>query len=391
MATTIGVEEEYLLVDAATGLPAAREDKVRATAGLQPFVAAGEVQSELLQAQVEVATPVCAELVEVGGHLLRLRHAVAGAAEAHGCRLVASGTPPTHQGPPVPVTDHARYRAMQRQAPQLVAEQMVCGMHVHVAVPGRRAGVEVLNRIRVWLPTLTAMSANSPLWKGHDTGFASWRTVIFNRWPVSGIPPYFADEEDYDLRVRRLLSTRVIADTGQLYWQARLSERYPTVEIRCMDVQLRAGDAIMLAGLVRALVETAMYEAATGVRAPRCAPELIRAAMWQAARHGLGGDLIDAQGCRRRAGDVVGGLLEHVGSALEAAGDLREVTAVVHRLLREGTGADLQRRALHAGGLDAVNGLLASTDIGGAPEERPAVFPRTGGAVPLRTSEGTTA
>lgn len=390
MATTVGVEEEYLLVDAATGLPAAREDKVRATAGLQPFVTAGEVQSELLQAQVEVATPVCAELGEVGGHLLRLRHAVAGAAEVHGCRLVASGTPPAHPETPVPITGHARYRAMQQQAPQLVAEQLVCGMHVHVAVPSRQMGVEVLNRVRVWLPTLTAMSANSPLWKGRDTGFASWRTVIFDRWPVSGVPPYFADVEDYDLRVRRLLATRVIADTGQLYWQARLSERYPTVEIRCMDVQLRASDAVMLAGLVRALVETAMWEAAAGVNATRCAPELIRTAMWQAARHGLSGDLIDAQGCRRRAEDVVGRLLDHVSSALKAAGDLREVTAVVHRLLREGTGADQQRQALHTGGLDAVNGLLAFTDIGGSPEERPRGFPPAGGAVPLQTFGGAT-
>lgn len=390
MATTVGVEEEYLLVDAATGLPAAREDKVRVTAGLQPFVTAGEVQSELLQAQVEAATPVCAELGEVGGHLLRLRHALAGAAEAHGCRLVASGTPPSHQETP-PVTDSARYRAMQQQAPQLVAEQLVCGMHVHVAVPSRRMGVEVLNRIRVWLPALTAMSANSPLWKGHDTGFASWRTVIFDRWPVSGIPPHFADVEDYDLRVQRLLSTRVISDTGQLYWQARLSERYPTVEIRCMDVQLRASDAVMLAGLVRALVETSMWEAAAGVRVTRCAPEMIRTAMWQAARHGLSGDLIDAQGHRRRAEDVVGRLLDHVNSALKAAGDLREVTAVVHRLLREGTGADQQRRALRTGGLDAVNDLLAFTDVGGSPEKRPTVFPPAKGDAPLQTFGGATA
>ncbi|GGZ91619.1 glutamate--cysteine ligase [Streptomyces echinoruber] len=365
MTTTLGVEEEYLLIDPVTGRLVAQSVKVRAAAGLEPFVAAHEIQAELLQAQVEVATPVCATLAEVGGHLLRLRHAVSEAAEAHGCRLAAGGTPALGQGLPVPVTEHVRYRAMQRQAPQLVAEQLVNGMHVHVAVADRQMGVEVLNRIRGWLPILTAMAANSPLWQGHDTGFASWRTVVFDRWPVSGVPPLFADEADYDRRVRRLLAAGVIGDTGQLYWQARLSERYPTVEVRCLDVQLRTDDAVMFAGLVRALVETAAGEATAGVPVPEWEPELAKAAMWQAARHGLGGYLIDPRGLRCRAGDAVFRLLQHVGPALEAAGDLREVDSLVHRLLRRGTGADQQRRALATGGLAAVNALLTGAEADG--------------------------
>jgi carboxylate-amine ligase len=356
--TTVGVEEEYLLVDPVTGLLAPYAEKVRAAAGVEPFVTSREIQSELLQAQIEVATPVCGTLEEVGGHLLRLRHAVAGAAEAHGCRIMASGTPLRREAVPVPVTEQTRYKAMQRQAPQLVAEQMVNGMHVHVGVPDRHVGVEVLNRLRVWLPTLTGMAANSPLWEEHDTGFASWRTVVFDRWPVSGIPPYFADEKDYDVRIQRLLATGVINDAGQVYWQARLSERYPTVEVRCLDVQLRTADAVMFAGLVRALADTAVREAAAGVAPAEPDMELLRVAMWQAARHGLSGDLVDPAGRRRRAGDVVCGLLEHVAPALEEAGDSREVTALVHRLLREGTGADRQRQVLAEGGLDAVAEMI---------------------------------
>jgi carboxylate-amine ligase len=363
MATTVGVEEEYMLVEAATGRSAPRAEKVRAAAGVEPYVTAKEVQAELLQTQIEVATPVCSTLDEVGGHLLRLRHAVAGAAEAHGCRILASGTPPLRETLPVPVTDRARYRALKQQAPQLVAEQMVNGMHVHVAVPSRRAGVQVLNRIRVWLPLLTAMSANSPLWEGHDTGFASWRTVIFGRWPVSGVPPRFADDTDYDVRVRRLLSAGAIGDTGQLYWLARLSEAYPTVEVRCLDVQLRTDEAVMFAGLLRALVDTALREAADGAEEPDLAPELVDAAMWQAARYGLGGELIDARGERRRPGDAVYEFLEHVGPALEEAGDSREVTSLVHRLLRQGTGADRQRLTLAEGGLDAVMTMIIEAGV----------------------------
>ncbi|MEV5435348.1 glutamate--cysteine ligase [Streptomyces sp. NPDC052682] len=356
--TTIGVEEEYLLLDQVTGLPVPHAPKVRAAAGLGRLVADQEVQYELLQAQVEVATPVCATLEEVGGHLLRLRHAVGVAAEEFGCRIAACGTPPLRHGRPVAVTDQARYRAMVAQAPQLVAEQLVNGMHVHVAVPSREAGVQVLNRIRAWLPTLTAMAANSPLWDGHDTGFASWRTVIFSRWPVSGMPPSFQDVADYDRRVRRLLDAGMIADTGQLYWQARLSPRYPTVEVRCPDVQLGADEAVMLAGIIRALVDTALAETTAGAPAIECAPELLQAAMWHAARHGLGDTLVDPGGTSQRAGDVLYELLRYVAPALDASGDTRQVTALVHRLLQNGTGADRQRAALAEGGLRAVTDLV---------------------------------
>ncbi|MBB1246172.1 glutamate--cysteine ligase [Streptomyces durbertensis] len=356
--TTVGVEEEYLLLDPESGLPVPLADKVRATAGLGRLVVDDEVQQELLQAQVEVATPVCGTLEEVGGHLLRLRHAVAAAAETHGCRIAACATPPLRHGDPVAVTDEARYRAMLVQAPQLVAEQQVNGMHVHVAVPDRETALQVVNRVRGWLPTLTALSANSPLWDGRDTGFASWRTVIFSRWPVSGMPPYFPEIADYDRRVRDLLDSGVISDPGQLYWQARLSSRYPTIEVRCLDVQLHADDAVMLAGLVRALVDTAQAEVTAGTPAPRTAPELLLASMWHAARHGLGGTLIDPEGRSRKAGDVLHELIRHVTPALDAAGDTRQVTGLLHRLLREGNGADLQRATLAEAGPRAVARLV---------------------------------
>jgi carboxylate-amine ligase len=220
--------------------------------------------------------------------------------------------------------------------------------------------VQVLNRIRSRLPTLTAMAANSPLWDGHDTGFASWRTVIFSRWPVSGMPPHFHDAADYDRRVERLLESGLISDVGQLYWQARLSATYPTIEVRCPDVQLRADEAVMLAAIVRALVETALAEAAAGSPLPDCAPELLQATMWHAARHGLGDTLIDPDGTPHRAGDVLYEFLRHVAPALDASGDSRQVTSLIHRLLQDGTGADRQRAALAQGGLRAVTELISA-------------------------------
>ncbi|MFI2367698.1 glutamate--cysteine ligase [Streptomyces sp. NPDC018833] len=357
---TLGLEEEYLLLDPDTGVPVPLAEQVRAAAGLAPLVDAKELQSELLQVQVEVATTICTELKEAGGHLLRLRHAVGAAAEANGCRLAACGTPPLRGHGTALVTEQSRYRAMQIQAPQLVAEQLVNGLHIHTSVPCPEVGVAVLNRLRGWLPVLVAMSANSPLWEGHDTGFASWRTVIFGRWPVSGPPPAFRDLADHNERVQTLLDTAIIRDTGQLYWQARLSDRFPTVEVRCPDVQLRADEAVMFAGIVRALVMTAIREADAAAPVPSIAPEVLQAANWQAARHGLGGSLITATGERRSAGDVVAQLMEHITPALDAAGDTREVVSLVHRLLQQGTPADRQRRALSQGGLKAVTDLIIS-------------------------------
>ncbi|MGR8011923.1 carboxylate-amine ligase [Streptomyces hypolithicus] len=354
---TVGVEEEYLLLDPVTGLPMPLAEEVRGFSGLAPVVAHQEVHPELLQAQVEVATPVCTDLHEVGGHLLRLRHAIGAAAEELGCRLAACATAPFSQAEPVPVSRYPRYLALRDQAPQLVAEQLINGMHVHAAVPDPQMGVAVLNRIRVWLPVLVAMSANSPLWDGCDTGFASWRTMVFGRWPVSGPPPRFTDLGDHERRVADLLTSGVIQDKGQIYWQARLSDKYPTVEVRCMDVQLRADDAVMFAGIVRALVATAIREEKAGVPVPECSPELLHGANWLAARHGISGSLVSPAGERRSAADVLHLLMEHITPALEESGDMREVRGLVHRLMRQGTPADRQRRAL-AEGLPALIDLI---------------------------------
>ncbi len=357
---TMGVEEEYLLLDPATATLVPLADEVRAVAGLQPAVDACEVQSELLQAQLEVATPVCTELADVGAHLLRLRRAVAVAADKAGCLPAATGTAPLACTAPPAVTEQPRYAAVAAQVARLADEQLVNGMHVHVAVPDRRVGVAVLNRVRLWLPVLVAMGGNSPLWWGRDTGFASWRTVVFGRWPVSGPPPGFDGPADYERRVDALLRAGAIMDSGQVYWQARLSERYPTIEVRCLDVQLTADDAMMFAGIVRGLVATAVHEDRQGLPVTPCPPEMVYAANWHAARHGLRGDLLDSRGRRHRADDAVRALVDHITPALDEAGDTAEVTRLLRRFLRHGAPADRQRRALASGGLEALTDLLTA-------------------------------
>ncbi len=358
-ARSLGVEEEYLLIDPLTGLPVARADQVMAAARLQPALDPDEVQHELLQAQVEIATPVCESLEEVGGHLLRMRLALGEAAESCGCRLAASGAAPVTGRDPVPVTPTPRYRAMRADAPQLTDEQLVNGMHVHIGIADRGMRLAVLNRLRPWLPVLVALAANSPVWNGSDTGFASWRTVVYGRWPVTGVPPLFADADDYDRRTAALRDSGIIPDLGQAYWQARLSARYPTLEVRAMDVQLRADDAVMLAGLVRALAATALREERDGVPPPDRRPESLAGANWYAARYGLTDELHDpVTGRLRRVGDIVSLLADHTAAALEEAGDTRQVSAALHRLLREGNGAQLQQHTFVDSGLGGLVDLI---------------------------------
>ncbi|WP_083975591.1 carboxylate-amine ligase [Kitasatospora mediocidica] len=358
---TVGVEEEYLLLDPESGLPLPRVDAVRELAGLHPAIDHEELQNELLQAQVEVATPVCHDLEEVGGHLLRLRHALASAAEAEGCRLAACGTAPYAPAAPPLIVDAPRYHSIRKVVSRLADEAMINGMHVHVAVPDPRTGVEVLNRLRPWLPVLTALSANSPIWYGSDTGYASWRTIVFGRWPISGIPPHFADAADYESRIDHLLAAELIRDRGQLYWQARLSAKFPTVEVRAMDVQLRADEAVMLAGLVRALVASATRDAAAGRRSDPRTPESLEGAAWHAARYGLDGTLHDpASGLARPAAEIVRGMLDHLGPVLDEMGDTRAVAPLVHRLLAEGNGAGRQRRYLAEQGRAGLITMIAA-------------------------------
>ncbi|MEE1786551.1 glutamate--cysteine ligase [Streptomyces sp. SP17BM10] len=371
---TIGVEEEYVLIDPATGVPVARAADVQAAAGRQRALTAGEVQRELSQAQIEVATPVCHTLDEVGGHLLRLRHCLAQAARGCGCRLAATGSVPFTDRLGVPVTPSPRYLRLRRAAPALVDEQLINGMHVHVGVPDRPTGVRVMNGLRPWLPVLTALAANSPLWHGRDTGFASWRTVVNNRWPASGPPPEFAGAADYDRRIHALVDRGLIADTGQLYWQVRLSERYPTVEVRAMDVQLTVDEAVLLAGLVRGLCARAVTAAqrpfpepedsGSGAAEPsgppeHLQPEHLQAAVWHAARHGTTGVLhAPLTGRPAPARQVAAALLARVDEALAATGDRDRAAFLLERLHRDGNGAVRQRRALRRGGRAALIALI---------------------------------
>jgi carboxylate-amine ligase len=243
---------------------------------------------------------------------------------------------------------------MHDAVPGLLNEQLLNGMHVHVAVPGREAGLHVLNRLRPRLHVLLALGANSPFWRGRDSGFASWRTVHAQRWAVEGPPPFFDDLADHERRVDTLVATGVVLDRAMLYWHARLSERYPTVEVRVADVVLDAASAAACASLARALVALALAEESRGLPTPRPDPELLRAAAWQAAHEGLGGRLLDltASGVReprlRPAPELVGEVADAACAHLPRA-ERHATLAGLDAVLASGGGAHRQRLAVRDG------------------------------------------
>ena len=281
---TLGVEEEFVLLDPSTGAAVLAGPELVRMLGGEPGV-----QQELMRFQVETATGVCTGLDEAGRELVRLRRLAAAAAARLGCALVASGVAPYHTPGLAAVTPQPRYQELARRYAPVVAQAGTCGCHVHVGVPSRDLGVQVLARVRPWLAPLLAVTANSPIAGGRDTGWASWRYVIWSRWPTATPPAAWPDAAAYDAAVRRLIGQGAALDERSVYFLARLSPRYPTVEVRVADVCLDAGTAVLAAGLTRALVATALAEARQGTPVPAAPARQVAAALAAAARHGLAG------------------------------------------------------------------------------------------------------
>lgn len=343
-----GVEEEFLTVDLARRAvtPAAPGIIKRARETLGDRVGA-----EFTDMQVEARTTPCVTAAELHGQLVEGRAVLASAATEIGVGVIAAGAPVLGCVAPAAVVDDDRHRHGDETYRALHDEITICSAHVHVEVPDRDRAVLVSNHLRPHLPTLIALTANSPYWCGRDTGYASWRTITLQRWSVAGPPPYFTSARHYDQTVESLLTTGALVDEGTIFWDVRPSHHLPTLEIRVADIPLTATETALLAVLVRALVARALTAVEQGDPGPRVSPALLRAAYWRAARDGLDGAAVNlADGTLSPAIDQVDALLDHL--PLGADHDL------VHDwwadLRDTGNGAIRQRRAAAGGDLGAV-------------------------------------
>jgi len=357
---TIGVEEEFLIVDGESRTLRPRAPDLVAAAR---ETLGDAVDQELHRSQIEIQTPVCASLAELRSELARLRQGLAAAVRPSGSRIIASGTHPFSVWREDPSMS-PKYEWLEREYEQLAREQLICGAHVHVGLADGEALIDVMNRARPWLSPILALSGNSPFWEGDDTGYASYRTELWRRWPMAGTPGPFASKAEFEALVETLLATGSIDDRARLYWDVRPSARFPTLEFRVTDVCLTVDDTVMVAGLVRGLVRSCQEEARAGEPVPSVRPELIRAATWRAARYGLDGDLVDVlAGKSVPARVMVDRLLDFAGPGLRDLGDWQEVSGLVERTFARGTGAARQRAVLARTGRlqDVVDYVVAQT------------------------------
>ncbi|QES51704.1 hypothetical protein DEJ50_31485 [Streptomyces venezuelae] len=359
---TMGVEEEFLLVDRRSRAPAGRAPRVIDAA--RPLLGM-QVQREFFTVQVEACTAPTASLTAIREELARNRAVLRAAAAGEDCLLVASGTAVIPSDGPLTVTEGARYQRMStRYAAVLGArDRVVCGCHVHIGVTCRAQALALANHLRPWLPVLQSIAANSPYSRGRDTGYASRRAVDHARWPTVGPAPVL-DEDSYERLANALVRGGTLLDRAMIYWYARPSEHVPTVEIRVADSNADIEVTVLLAALVRGLATALLPEADRGGPPPVPPCELLCAAHRQAARHGLEGAGLDlATGLHVPAWHLVDRLLVRAAPGLEAAGDLARVAGLLDRLRTTGTGAARQREAFRRHGRlsDVVDGLARTT------------------------------
>jgi carboxylate-amine ligase len=372
---SVGVEEELLIVEPRTGRPRAMAGTVLqaarqadtgpdcdAGADAAAQGAADALEFELQLQQLETSTRPCHALDELGREIRRCRALAADAAGRAGVQVAALATSPVPVEPDV--TGSSRYQKMAGAFGLTAYEQLTCGCHVHVGISSADEGVAALDRIGPWLAILLALSANSPFWQGRDSAYASFRYQAWGRWPSSGPTGVFGSVQAYQDTVRQMVRTGTVLDPGMVYFDARLSDRYPTLEIRIADVCLRADDAVLIAALARALVETGAREWRQDRPARQVGAELLRLAAWRASRSGLDDVLVHpATGLPERPAAVVSLLLEHISDALADAGDTDTVTDLLAAVLERGNGATFQRSAYRRSGRlpEVVTSAAAAT------------------------------
>jgi carboxylate-amine ligase len=361
---TIGVEEEYQIIH-----PETRELRSRGTSILRKAQAevGDEVQPELYLSQIEIGTPICNSIAEVRAELKRLRGEVVAAAERDGSRIGAAGTHPFSHWDEQTLTPKERYLGIAEDYAHLAREQLIFGCHVHIGINDREAAIGVMNRVRGWLAPMLALASNSPFWLGADTGYTSFRTEIWRRWPMAGTPHPFASREEYDRLVECLVKTGSVEDGTKIYWDVRPSARFETLEFRVTDVCMTIDEAVMTAGLARGLARTCYAKSVRDEPFKHWRPELLRAAKWRAARYGLDTELIDIEaGEAIPARELVEKLLSFVRPALEEDGEWEEISALVRQTVERGTGAARQRDVHKRNGKleDVVDFIVAETAAG---------------------------
>ena len=338
---TIGIEEEYLLVDAKS------LDLVKAPEGLMTACVdelQGQVSPEFLQCQIEVGTKVCQTVGQARDDLKRLRACISKHARDYGLAPMAASCHPFAKWSEQLFTDKERYRTLEKDLGGVARRMLICGMHVHVGIEDDETRIDLLAQFPYFLPHLLALSTSSPFWQGRDTGLASYRLAVFDNLPRTGLPPRFTSFGEYQRSVQMIIDSGLIQDTSKIWWDLRLSSRFPTLESRICDVSPRMEDALTLAAVTQCLMRM-LYRLRTHNQRWRIYDRfLVSENRWRAQRYGITDGLIDfGRGEVVSFADQMEELIDMLGEDAEALECKRELEGV-RRIVDSGTSADRQRR-----------------------------------------------
>ncbi len=356
---TIGIEEEYLLVDQdSLALSEAPDGLIEACAAALD----GQVSPEFLQCQIEIGTRVCGDISAAREDLKRLRSTVAKIAGDYGLAPIAASCHPFADWKEQHHTKRDRYTELEKDLAGVVRRMLICGMHVHVCIDDQNARIDTMNQLSYFLPHLLALSASSPFWQGNDTGLASYRLTVFDNLPRTGLPPKLSGWSEYERSVDALISMGLIEDSSKIWWDLRPSASYPTIESRICDVSPRMEDALSLAAATQCLCRMLYRLARNNQRWRIYEGFLLGENRWRAQRYGVNGGLIDF-GKREiiSMGDLVEEMIELVEEDADALGCQAEMENL-RRIISGGTSADRQRRVYEnslAAGQDTKDSLDA--------------------------------
>lgn len=351
---TLGIEEEYLLVDAETcdlaTAPQALMDACKAELGDQ-------VSPEFLRCQIEIGTPVSSDIRQARDHLRRLRATVARHAADHGLAPISASCHPFADWRDQDHTDKDRYNQLSRDMGGVARRMLICGMHVHVGIPDPSQRIDLMGQLTYFLPHLLALSASSPFWLGEDTGLASYRTTVFGDMPRTGLPPAFGSWPEFERSVAALTDLGIIEDSSKIWWDLRPSCKFPTLETRICDACPRAEDAVTLAALIQATLRMLWRLSRRNQRWRQYDAFLVGENRWRAARYGMGEGLIDfGAGAILPFDRIAEDWLELIAQDADAL-DSQPAAAHLRDMVARGTSADAQRavaaRARAAGATEA--------------------------------------
>ncbi len=357
-AYTLGVEEEVMLVHPGSWALAQAVERVLRRL---PDDLRGQVCSETHSSAVELNTGVHRTVGEAVTELGALRRSLRDVLGEMGLTAASAGTHPFAFWHDMRVSEANRHQVVYGSMRELARREPTFALHVHVGIGDPDIAVRTADRMRAHVPLLLALSANSPFWQGIDTGYASYRTMLWQRWPTAGMPGLLASAAEYRAVVQSLIRSGVIADAGQIYWNVRLNQTHHTLEIRVADACTTIDEAVAYSGLSRALVRVCVDEGRDERRFHAVRPEMLAAARWRAARSGLDDVLIDPVSAEPLPAPVmVDRLMSYVRPALEDVGDWDEVSHLVERTMARGTSAARQRATYRrTGRLEDVVDVLA--------------------------------